>query len=152
MKTSTYSTIVIVLAFLGLADAAYLSDMAFTGASLTCNIAGLDGCNIVAKSTYSKVFGLPLALYGVIFYTGFLSVFLSGLIRPHHRQFLFSAVVGLIGTIFSTYFLYVQLFLIKALCIYCIGSAFVSYLLFILTYQRYLQNKKISRIPVAESS
>jgi uncharacterized membrane protein len=152
MSTRTYSTIIIVLALLGLADAAYLSDMAFAGASLTCNIAGLDGCNVVAQSVYSKVFGLPLALYGVMFYSIFILSFVVSLLRPHHRLFLFVALIGLAGVLFSTYFLYIQVVLIKALCVYCIGSAFIAYMLGILTYRRYSQNKVVTTVPIADYS
>lgn len=148
MSMKTYSTLVVVLALLGLVDAAYLTQVAYTGGSLTCSIAGLSGCNVVAQSAYSKVFGVPLALYGVVFYAGFLLVFLFSRIRPHHRLFLIVTLMGLVGVLFSTYFLYVQIVLIKALCIYCIGSAMVTYLLSILTYQRYLINKKVTVVAV----
>lgn len=150
MSIQTYSTIVVVLALLGLADAVYLSDIAFAGTSLTCNIAGLDGCNVVAQSAYSRVFGLPLALYGALFYGALLFTFIFSLVRPHHRLFLVVAVIALVGALFSTYFLYVQIVLIKALCIYCIGSAIVSYLLGFLTYQRYHINKAVQRVPVTK--
>ena len=148
MRMNTYSTLVIILALLGLADAAYLTQVAYTGGSLACSIEGLSGCNVVAQSAYSKVFGIPLALYGVVFYVSFLLVFLLSRIRPHHRLFLIVTLMGLLGVLFSTYFLYVQVVLIKALCIYCIVSAIVTYILGILTYQRYRMNKKVTIVTV----
>ena len=58
----------LVLSFLGIADSTYLSYTALTGSSLACSIKGLDGCNVVAQSIYSHLFGIPLGVYGVIFY------------------------------------------------------------------------------------
>lgn len=150
MSLSLYNALLVILILIGLADAAYLSDIAFTGASLVCNIAGLDGCNVVAQSAYSRVFGLPLASYGVVFYGGFLLLYLYNQVRPHRREFLLMALMGLIGAVFSTYFLYVQIFLIKALCVYCVGSAVVSYLLAILTIYRYQKNRKVSLVKVTQ--
>ena len=151
MNTRTYSTIVIVLALLGLADAVYLTEIALTGGTLACDIAGLNGCNVVAQSSYSRVLGLPLALYGVIFYGGLLLTFIASRVRPHRTYFLVIALIAGIGVLFSTYFLYVQIALIHALCIYCIGSAGIAYLLGILTYNRYRLNEKVVRIPIADS-
>ncbi|MEK7100802.1 MAG: vitamin K epoxide reductase family protein, partial [Patescibacteria group bacterium] len=63
------SVVLLVLSFLGLADAWYLTASAVNHTALSCDLgAVLDGCNIVAKSDYSFFMGLPLALYGVLFY------------------------------------------------------------------------------------
>ena len=120
----------LVLAFLGIADAWYLSLSALQGAALFCDVgAVLDGCNIVAQSPYSKLFGLPLALYGVIFYC-FLFVLVAILfVRTHHPLYQAVAVLGVLGLIASLAFLFIQFALIKALCIYCIASAVIAALI-----------------------
>src|SRR3989338_6577488 len=59
---------VLILAFLGLANSAYLAQQETSGDPLLCNIQNFSGCNIVAASEYSKLFGIPLAEYGVLFY------------------------------------------------------------------------------------
>lgn len=134
MSNKIYSTLVIVLALAGLLDAVYLSDMALTGSELTCTITGLDGCNVVAQSVYSQFLGIPLAVYGVIFYSLLLLAIIVSLYRVSAgmRRLVFS--IALAGALFSSYFMYLQFFVIKALCIYCMGSAFVAYLLAILTF------------------
>ncbi len=133
MKTSTLSATTLLLSFLGIADAWYLTQSAYSGASLTCDIAGLDGCNIVAQSVYSHLFGFPLALYGVFFYAFIfvLSAATLGIPEVSRRLvrlglFLF----GLIGCVASILFVAIQLLLIKAICVYCFGSAFLSILIF----------------------
>ena len=42
--------------------------------------------------------------------------------------------IAIAGALFSSYFLYLQVFVIKALCVYCLGSAAVSYLLGLMTW------------------
>ena len=121
-----------ILSLLGLADSLYLSYDELTNTSLTCSIKGLDGCNTVAASVYSHVFGIPLAIYGVVFYAlMFLMTFLVAkvAIRFAHDILAFLGIVGLIASIF---FVLIQVFLIKALCIYCLGSAVISLLACIL--------------------
>ena len=117
----------LLLAFLGMADAWYLTLSAFQGAALFCDVgAVLDGCNIVAQSPYSKLFGLPLALYGVIFYCFFFILVAVLFVRTHHPLYQAVALLGVVGLIASLVFLFIQFALIKALCIYCIASAVIA--------------------------
>ncbi len=131
MKRPTLVSLLIALALLGLADAWYLADSAMTGAQLTCNIAGLDGCNIVAQSPYSHVFGIPLGVYGVVFYTLFLVVSVFTFWRPLRIVDVAIGLLASVGFAASIYFVYIQVFLIKALCIYCLGSAAISLLIWL---------------------
>ncbi|MEK7602066.1 MAG: vitamin K epoxide reductase family protein [Patescibacteria group bacterium] len=113
-------------AFIGLLDAWYLADMALTGGSLTCTLEGLDGCNVVAQSSYSRLFGQPLALYGVFFYVFFLITASLAFYKPTRTVDHLIILLGIGGFASSLYFLYVQFVLIQALCVYCLGSAIAS--------------------------
>jgi uncharacterized membrane protein len=121
--------LIIVLAFLGLADSWYLAESAIEGTELTCSVSGLDGCNTVAQSPYSKVFGLPLAVYGVGFYG--LIFILGALLLASNKRILYQAVLvlGILGFLASVYFVYLQVAVIKATCIYCIASFVIASLL-----------------------
>jgi uncharacterized membrane protein len=125
---------VIALAFLGLADSWYLAESALTDSSLTCNISGLEGCNIVAQSSYSHLFGVPLGVYGVFFY-GLVFV-LGALLFVLTKRSLYHILswVGSIGLLASIIFMGIQVFLIKALCVYCLGSAVIAFLIFIVSF------------------
>lgn len=114
------------LAFLGIADSWYLAQSAMDGAPLVCNIGSLDGCNTVAQSEYSRIFGIPLALYGVGFYA--LLFALGSLLFVYSTRFIYRAVLVLtsFGVIASVYFLFLQLFVIKATCIYCLASLVIA--------------------------
>mgnify|MGYP001566510994 CR=1 FL=1 len=122
--------VLIVLALVGFTDSAFLLAKRISGAPIPCFITS--GCDTVSKSPYSVLFGVPLSLLGVIFYLiiGFLA-----LLYIDTKNILVARLIPLatmLGFLSSAYFIYVQKFKIGAFCIYCIISAIVSTLLFIL--------------------
>jgi uncharacterized membrane protein len=124
--------LILFLAFCGLADAAYINQHEISGTPLLCNIQNLSGCNIVASSDYSHLFGISLAMYGMIFYAILFA--LAALELVLFDQILRRVLQGLavIGVLFSLYFTFVQLFLIGAICIYCSASAVITLLVLII--------------------
>lgn len=128
--------LVLLLSFIGLADSWYLAQSAIEGSELSCSIgAGLDGCNVVAESEYSRVLGIPLALYGVGFYG--LAFVAGALLFVRRERFLYQALLALggFGFVASLYFLFLQLFIIKATCIYCLVSLVVATILCFVAYR-----------------
>lgn len=122
---------ILFLAFFGIADSAYLTQSELSGTPLLCNVQSLSGCNVVAASQYSHVFGIPLAEFGILFYS--LLFILAALELVIFDQFLRRALqaISFIGLIASLYFTFVQVFMIGALCIYCVASAIIALLIFI---------------------
>lgn len=134
MNRSFLLALVFALSFVGIADSWYLYQSAVTDTALSCDIgAGLDGCNIVAQSPYSYLFGVPLALYGVGFFA--LVFALAAVLTLFPTRMLYRTLLGLsiLGTGASFVFLYIQFVLIKALCIYCIASAAIVVLLLLVS-------------------
>lgn len=124
--------LILFLAFFGLADSAYLTQHALNGTPLICDIQSLAGCNIVAASQYSHIFGIPLAelgvlLYSVIFVLAALEIVLFDRFLRRVLQ-----VVSAIGAIVSLYYAAIQVFVIGAFCIYCFASSVTAILIFIL--------------------
>lgn len=123
--------LILLFAFAGLADSAYLAQHEASGTPLICNIQNLSGCNIVANSQYSRIFGIPTAEFGVLFYSimfvlaALELVIFDRLLRRVLQGF---ALVGLAVSIVTTA---VQVFLINALCIYCLASAVITVIIFI---------------------
>lgn len=124
--------LILVLSFFGLADSAYLTQHELYGTPLLCNIQNLSGCNVVASSQYSHIFGIPLAEFGILFYS--VLFVLAALEIVIFDQLLRRALqaVSLVGIISSLYFTSVQIFVIGAFCIYCFASAVIALLIFIL--------------------
>jgi uncharacterized membrane protein len=134
MHRNTKLAFLLILSFMGIADAAYLAESAYTGSALSCGIGALDGCNIVAQSPYAHLFGIPLGTYGVFFYGFVFALSAATLAFPglKARRALFA--LGIVGAAASVVFLGIQFFLIKALCIYCLGSAVIAFLVAWITH------------------
>ncbi len=123
--------LILLLAFCGLADSSYLAQSELSGAPLLCDIKGLSDCNLVAQSAYSHLFGIPLAQYGILFYSSiFILAALELLIynRLLRRLIQWGALLGLLGSIWFTLN---QVFFIGAFCIYCLISGVITLLIFL---------------------
>jgi uncharacterized membrane protein len=128
----TYVILILILASLGFADSIYLTQHALNGTPLLCNIENLSGCNIVAMSRYSYVFGIPLSEFGVLFY-GIMFV-LAALELVIFDQLLRRALqtLSLVGMLASLYLTFIQKFVIGAFCIYCLVSTLIAFFILIL--------------------
>ncbi|HEX7949381.1 MAG TPA: vitamin K epoxide reductase family protein [Candidatus Limnocylindrales bacterium] len=110
----------LILAFLdvvGLLIASYLSVVELQGGVPQCG--PLKGCETVAISPYSRIGGLPVAVYGVG-----LSLLLLTLAIRWWRTNLYALLLAhyglsLAGVLFEVYFIYLQLFVIGAVCVWC---------------------------------
>jgi uncharacterized membrane protein len=93
---------------------------------------GTGGCETVQTSPFSRFLGLEVALYGVVGYLVLLLLSMDTLRRPvawtSSRLLLILSGVGLAFTIYLTY---LELFVIKAICRWCVGSAIIITLIFI---------------------
>ena len=123
---TTIFIVVAIVALAGLADATYLSVQALTGETLGCG--GSPDCFRVLGSSYARVAGVPVALFGAVAYFSvftFATFAAFGYLRA--RTFL----ILTIGAMFlaTLWFLYVQAFLLHAYCRYCLFSAATTFLL-----------------------
>lgn len=138
MTRTALLSLLLVLTFLGLADAWYLTNAALTGSALACSFTGfqaLSGCNQVAQSSYSHVFGLPLALYGVVFYILLFVIASVLFVVPMRMLYRAAIALGIIGFALSLYFVFLQFFVIKALCIYCLASMVLAFFILLVTWR-----------------
>ncbi|HXK15629.1 MAG TPA: vitamin K epoxide reductase family protein [Gaiellaceae bacterium] len=103
------------LATAGAAIAGYLLYVRSTGGTLAC-VTG--GCDTVQHSSYSELFGIPVAALGL---AGFLSLFVVALARGEVAR-LTQATLALAGFFFGVYLLYVQVSVIDAICQWCVAS------------------------------
>ncbi len=134
----------LLLAAIGFADATYLSVEYFLGTPVACSI--LKGCEVVTTSHYSLFFGIPVALFGSIYYFSVL-VLTAIYFQTRQRFFFYLAnFLTFFGFLISLRFVYLQIFVIHAICIYCMTSATSSTLLFILSLVS-LRKKEITTPP-----
>jgi len=129
---------ILVIALIGTVEASYLTYIHYHGlASLPCfgKNSGHSSCEAVQSSPYSKLDGIPVALLGLIGYITILgTLFVRGELG---RAAGFG--VALIGFGFSAYLTYREVFTLKEICEWCVGSACLMTILLVLTSVRYLR-------------
>lgn len=118
------------LSFLGFLDATYLTIEHYLGKVPPCTI--VSGCEEVTTSVYSQILGIPVALGGSLFYLAIFILTILFLERENDKFLKYAAFLTPVGFLASLWFLYLQLFVINALCIYCLFSALTSTSLFVL--------------------
>jgi uncharacterized membrane protein len=111
-------TVLLVLAVLGTLISAYLTWTHFAGLTPVCTGSG-EGCQTVQSSRYASVLGIPVALLGLIAYGGL--IFSTALWRE--TGIYLGLLISLVGTLFSAYLTYLEIFVIGALCQWCLASA-----------------------------
>jgi uncharacterized membrane protein len=89
--------------------------------SLAC---GSGGCETVQLSSWSRFAGLEVSLIGVLGYAGLLALSLASLRTGAPRQWPARALVVAagIGVVFTLYLTYLELFVIHAICRWCVVS------------------------------
>ena len=120
------------LVVIGLALSVYLTYEHFTAsATLACSDNGVVNCLQVTTSAQSKVFGIPVALLGLVYFVAMLPACLPVAWRsrsPWLRNGRTAA--GIVGIGFVFYLLYAELFTIGKICLYCTGVHVVTVALF----------------------
>ena len=112
------------LALAGLGVAAYLAYVETSLASAVCGPVG--DCNAVQQSEYARLFGIPIAFYGLAGYVTILVLWLVQ--RLTKRSLVWLAPTGIfavaaVGVLFSIYLTFLEPFVIGATCIWCLTSA-----------------------------
>ena len=115
------------LAVIGFADASFVALKSLQGQVVPCSI--LKGCDIVLQSQYSRLFGVPVALIGAIYYGIVLLLITAFLLVWKSRIMNCIVILIAVGSIMSLWFIYLQVFVIKAICLYCLVSAGTSFIL-----------------------
>lgn len=118
-------------AALGVGVATYIAIAESGGGSPVC-LAGGTGCRTVAESSYSHVAGVNIAIFGAIGYLLLLGTafFVNDVAR------LGGFVVSLGGFGYSIFLTYIEIFKIEAICQWCVASAVLMTILFLLSATR----------------
>ena len=127
------SRLQLILIVLGVGIAGYLTYVKLFGLEPVCG--GLGNCEAVQTSIYSELLGVPVAIWGLLSYLALLVVYLVK--RSNWRDLGNLARQGfflltLIGVVFSAYLTYLEVFVIHAICPWCVASAVVMIILFVL--------------------
>jgi uncharacterized membrane protein len=111
------------LSLIGLVDALYLTIEHVTGQSVRCTI--VSGCSEVLSSPYAVVAGVPLAAIGAAaYFTVFSLAILTLFGYPKAGTLLMALVIMMFGV--SLWLIYLQAFVIREFCQYCLLSALIT--------------------------
>lgn len=118
-----------IIALVGICDGIYLTIHHLTATPVPCSIVA--GCETVLTSEYAEIAGIPLAAFGGIAY---FVVFCLALLTAFGNRALWK-VFGLfviLMALFTLWLLYLQAFVIKAFCQFCLLSAATTFTLLII--------------------
>jgi uncharacterized membrane protein len=129
--------IAIVASIIGFIDSAYLTIIKFTHMPIYCT-PGLGNCETVQNSQWSTIWGIPIALLGAIAYLVLILCFVFEKRIPLLKQYSQYIVFGttFFGFLFSLFLTYLELFVIHAICQWCILSAICMTVAFVATIIR----------------
>lgn len=115
MSDRTLRVAVAALAAIGAGIAAYVTYARYTDATIACSTGG---CEAVQSSDYAELLGIPVAVLGL----GAYLVLLATSFSKGDLARMTGAVVAVSGVLFAVYLLYAQIFLIDAVCQWCVAS------------------------------
>jgi len=141
-QTQIKDWLVPVLSLIGLGVAGYLAYVEINQVEAICGPVG--NCNTVQQSSYAMLFGiLPIGVLGVLGYLVMIILWLAGNLDSEVWQKTANIllwIISLIGVLFSVYLTFLEPFVIGATCLWCISSAVIMTILFLLATQKFKQS------------
>jgi len=135
--------VIIFFTVIGLLVSIYMTIFKITNNESMC--IGSGGCSVVNASRYSEINGIPVALVGVGGYLAILIVLLLEKRVPFLEENGSMVLFGLTltGFLFTVWLIYLEIFLIKALCPFCLTSQISMTIIFVLTVIRVIKQPQI---------
>lgn len=141
---SWLSASIFIVGLIGFIDATYLATNFFLKITPPCFATG--GCDVVTTSQYATILGVPIALLGALYYLFVLALWLFYVDKKQKRVLTALPWITSSGFIFSLWLLGLQIFVLEALCSYCIISALTSTLLFVFALMARRISKEVAPI------
>lgn len=131
-KQFSVKTLIRIAAFIGLLDSIYLTYVKLSHTPIYCT-PGLGDCATVNSSRWSEIWGIPIAVFGLLTFLVILLLTFLGKRVKFTRLYADYMIFGiaLFGLLFSIYLTYLEAFVIRAFCQWCILSAISVLVIFI---------------------
>lgn len=122
-ETKAYLLALMVISFLGMLNSLYLTYLHFSSeANSFCNLGAEFNCEVVNSSSYSELFGVPIAFLGFTMFSllGLMTIYASE--NFDKRKIIIQIISAMLffGFIYSIYLVYIQKFVLKTYCTFCI--------------------------------
>ena len=108
--------IIIALSLLGLLTSLYLVNDHYSHANSACDINDVVSCSLVNSSIYSELFGIPVAIFGAIWFVILIGLTLHSL--KNHLILQGLVFWNVLGVLFVLYMIYAE-FMLRAICPFC---------------------------------
>jgi uncharacterized membrane protein len=123
----------LLLSFAGLGVSIYLTITHFDKVALVCSDSGAINCAKVTTSPQSEVFGIPVAMLGLAFFVPMILLNLPAAWRSQDRRVhLARLILSITGVGMIIYLLIAELFIIKAICLWCSSVHLITFILFVI--------------------
>lgn len=126
--------IIAALSLVGFSVSSFLTKQHFDNSALDCSVT--KGCEKVLSSNFATIFNVPVALLGVLFYLLLLIVSIHFLLNSINKKILL--LICLAGFVFTVYLLFLQAFVLKAWCQYCLVADICAVVIFFLSIVIYI--------------
>ena len=140
--TKKLNWVSLVLTAIGILDSVYLFIYKITNNYAMC--LGSGECSTVNASRYSMIYGIPVSLLGILAYLAIFILLILELrkVFSSDNSNLLVFGISLVGVLFSAYLTYIEFYVIHAVCPFCIISAFVITLIFIISIIKLVRASK----------
>ena len=129
--------VALIAALIGAINAIYLSWVKLSNNETLC-APGLGDCFTVNTSRYSEIYGIPIAIFGLGAFLAIIAILLFEkrveFLEENSSMILFA--ISLIGVLYSAYLTYLEAYVIHAWCPYCVLSAIMITIIFIVSIVR----------------
>jgi|GEM_PF-3293220 len=139
--------LLLILFILGFLDSLYLTFKHYQSTLSSCQTPSIpfmsifNDCAKILISFYSEIFGIPLALIGVIHYL-FLTILIFLITKKSLVILKYLLIIeSIIDFLASLYFMYLQIFILQSLCFYCTLSVIISTLILLRVNQLFKEEK-----------
>lgn len=123
-----------IYSFLGMLVSAYLLYQHYKPSTGSfCAISEYINCDIVNKSIYSEIFGVPVSVLGFLAYAVFFAasiLVIKNYLRLERIVNILFAFAG-VSLLFSFYLTYIEFFVLNAVCPFCIIQQFLIFVMFL---------------------
>jgi uncharacterized membrane protein len=123
----------LLLCVFGLGVSIYLTITHFSPHALVCSDNGAINCLKVTTSPQSEIIGIPVAILGLAYFVPMIALCLPAAWRSRDRRIhLARLALSIIGVGMILYLIIAELFIIKAICLWCSSVHVVTFLLFVI--------------------
>lgn len=122
--------VLFLLSLAGFFDSSYLAIIDYKHILPPCSL--IKGCDLVLTSRFARILGLPMGVYGALFFLALIFILL--LENQQNKFFKYFKFLTLIGVVISIILIYIQAFVLHAFCQYCLLIEAIVFTIFILSY------------------